>query len=75
MDIGKVPFGEISKAAKLENAKFWLPDDYVVVPKEPTAKMMEAWYRAEEKHTNLNPNDFTPSWNYAYKAMIEEVQK
>ena len=43
----------------------------VVVPVEPTKKMMEYYYRAYETAELNQRNDYTPIFHIAYKAMIE----
>ena len=47
----------------------------VVVPVEPTKKMMEYYYRAYETAELNQRNDYTPIFHIAYKAMIEARPK
>lgn len=49
-----------------------VPPGYVLVPKEPTPEMVEAWHRGYEKG-QWNADSWDSAFSVAYKAMLSSL--
>ena len=67
--------GQQSQQAKIDELQVRVPEGYVVVPKEPSAELVNHGHQVFLGHFNEGGQTGGRSLYFAYKAMIEAVEK
>ena len=67
--------GQQSQQAKIDELQVRVPEGYVVVPKEPSAELVNHGHQVFLGHFNEGGQTGGRSLYFAYKAMLEAVEK